>query len=152
LLQGRNFSYFDTQITRLGVNWEQLPINRPVCPVMNWNRDGALNHRIHKSKVNYWPNRFEAAPPASFKGEEGGYQEYAERIVGIKQRANAPKFKEHFSQAQLFYNSLAPYEKKHVENALAFELSHCDDPIVYKRMSQRLAVFSLSSSLASIRP
>lgn len=144
LLQGRNFSYQDTQITRLGPNWEQLPINRPVCPVMNFNRDGAMNHRIHKGTVNYWPNRFEALPPGNYEGgrgqDHGAYTEYAEKIVGMKQRLNGEKFREHYSQAQLFYNSLAPYEKMHVEMALGFELDHCDDPIVYKRMSQRLAV------------
>lgn len=107
---------------------------------MNWNRDGASNHRIHKGKVNYWPNRFESAPPTSFKNENDGYQEYPAKIAGIKQRTNSNKFKEHISQAQLFYNSLSPHEKKHVENALAFELSHCDEQIVYQRMSQRLAV------------
>ncbi|RPB04460.1 catalase-domain-containing protein [Choiromyces venosus 120613-1] len=144
LLQGRNFSYFDTQITRLGINWEQLPINRPICPVMNFNRDGALNHRIHKGKVNYWPNRFEAVPPASYKQETDSYQEYAAKIVGLKQRVNGAKFREHFAQAQLFYNSLAEHEKKHVEAALAFELSHCDEPIVYKRISERLADIDLT--------
>ena len=73
LLQGRNFSYFDTQITRLGVNWEELPINRPVCPVMNHQRDGKMRHKIHQGTVNYWPNRkgeFKPVPPA-----QGGYHE-----------------------------------------------------------------------------
>lgn len=73
LLQGRNFSYFDTQITRLGVNWEELPINRPVCPVMNFNRDGQMRHKIYQGTINYWPNRasqFKPVPP-----EQGGYVE-----------------------------------------------------------------------------
>lgn len=144
LLQGRNFSYQDTQITRLGPNWEQLPINRPVCPVMNFNRDGAMSHRIHKGTVNYWPNRFSALPPGNYEGgrgqDHGAYIEHAEKIVGMKQRLNGEKFREHYNQAQLFYNSLAPHEKLHVEKALGFELDHCDDPIVYKRISQRLAV------------
>jgi catalase len=62
LLVGRNFSYFDTQISRLGPNWQELSINRPVCPYMSLvNRDGAMKHRITKGKVNYWPNRFDAA-------------------------------------------------------------------------------------------
>lgn len=143
LLQGRNFSYQDTQITRLGVNWEQLPINRPVCPVMNFNRDGAMNHNIHKGKINYWPNRFEAAPPAVHVNEKDAFREPQQVITGIKQRLSAPKFKEHFKQAQLFYNSLTPPEKKHLQEALAFELDHCDDPIVYQRMSERLADIDL---------
>jgi catalase len=111
---------------------------------MNFNRDGALNHRIHKGKVNYWPNRFEAVPPASHKQETDSYQECAAKVAGLKLRVNGAKFREHFAQAQLFYNSLAKHEKKHVEAALAFELSHCDEPIVYKRMSERLADIDLT--------
>lgn len=143
LLQGRNFSYFDTQISRLGINWEQLPINRPLCPVMNFNRDGAMNHRIHKGSVNYWPNRFDSTPPAKHSGDKDAYREFAESVSGKKERLNGPKFKEHFNQAQLFYNSLSAHEKMHVQNALGFELDHCDDPIVYKRMTQRLADIDL---------
>lgn len=74
LLQGRNFSYFDTQITRLGVNWEELPINRPVCPVMNYQRDGAMRHKIYQGTVNYWPNRKEHFKPVH--PDNGGYKEY----------------------------------------------------------------------------
>lgn len=137
LLQGRNFSYFDTQISRLGINWQELPINRPVCPVMNFNSDGQKRHTIRKSTVNYWPNRFGVNAPA--KKEEGGYIEYQQRIEGIKQRAKSDKFKEHFKQAQLFYNSLSKVEQSHALNAFGFELDHCDDPIVYENLAQRLA-------------
>ncbi|KAJ5659208.1 hypothetical protein N7507_005659 [Penicillium longicatenatum] len=142
LLQGRNFSYFDTQISRLGPNWEELPVNRPVCPYMNLvNRDGAKRHRITKGTVNYWPNRFEANPPA--EPAEGGFTSYPEKQVGIKQRALSEKFKEHFNQAQTFYNSLSDIEKMHLAKAFSFELDHCDDPVVYKRMTERIAVVSL---------
>lgn len=141
LLQGRNFSYHDTQITRLGVNWQEIPINRPVCPVMNFNSDGAMRHTIRKNTVNYWPNRFSTNPPA--KPEEGGYVEYAAKIEGIKQRTKSKKFKEHFKQAQLFYNSLSPVEQSHVMNAFGFELDHCDDPIVYENLATRLADIDL---------
>ena len=141
LLQGRNFSYSDTQLTRLGTNWQELPINRPVCPVMNHNRDGQLRHTIVKGTVNYWPNRFEAAPPA--KEEEGAYIDYPEKIAGMKQRLRSKKFREHYNQAQLFYNSLSPTEQSHIAFALSFELDHCEDPIVYERMSQRLADIDL---------
>ncbi|KAK0639782.1 catalase-like domain-containing protein [Cercophora newfieldiana] len=141
LLQGRNFSYFDTQLSRLGINWQELPINRPVCPVMNFNRDGAMRHTITKGTVNYWPNRFDACPPASH--QEGGYVEYAEKVAGIKARARSDKFKEHFKQAQLFWNSMSPIEKNHIINALSFELDHCEDPVVYGRMVQRLADIDL---------
>lgn len=141
LLQGRNFSYFDTQITRLGINWEELPINRPVCPVMNFNSDGQKRHTIRKSTVNYWPNRFGVNAPAT--KEEGGYVEFQQKIEGIKQRAKSEKFKEHFKQAQLFYNSLTPVEKSHAMNAFGFELDHCDDPIVYENLATRLADIDL---------
>ncbi|KAA8910803.1 catalase-like domain-containing protein [Sphaerosporella brunnea] len=145
LLQGRNFSYFDTQISRLGVNWQQLPINRPIaaCPVMNFHRDGQLNHRIHKGTVNYWPNRFENTPHARHTGDTDAYREFSQNVAGIKERLNAPKFKEHFNQAQLFYNSLSPVEKIHMQAAFAFELDHCDDPIVYKRVCERIAEIDL---------
>ncbi|KAH7329533.1 catalase-like domain-containing protein [Stachybotrys elegans] len=141
LLQGRNFSYFDTQITRLGINWQELPINKPICPVMNFNRDGQLRHTITKGKVNYWPNRFHVQPPAT--KEEGAYIDYPAKVEGIKQRARSAKFKEHYNQAQLFFNSLSPVEKSHVLNAFGFELDHCDEEVVYERLTQRLADIDL---------
>ena len=137
LLQGRSFSYFDTQLSRLGINWQELPINKPVCPVLNFNRDGQGRQTINKGTVNYWPNRFDVRPPAA--QNEGAYPEYPQKVEGIKARTKSAKFKEHYHQAQLFYNSLSEPEKSHVAAAFAFELDHCDDPIVYERMSQRLA-------------
>ncbi|KAF2808393.1 catalase [Mytilinidion resinicola] len=141
LLQGRNFSYQDTQVSRLGINFEELPVNKPICPVMNNNRDGAMRHTITKGKANYWPNRFEAHPPAT--AQEGGYVDYPEKVAGIKTRLKSKKFREHFNQAQLFYNSLSPPEKAHIVAALGFELDHCDDPVVYKRMADRLCEIDL---------
>ncbi|CAA7265326.1 unnamed protein product [Cyclocybe aegerita] len=136
LLQGRNFSYFDTQITRLGVNWEQIPINRPICPVMNHHRGGAGQHRIHTGSLNYFPNRDNVGHPIS--PSQGGYTEHKEKVVGIKQRVRGAKFQEHFNQAQLFYNSLTDYEKEHLKAAISFELSHCDDQRVYETYSRVL--------------
>ncbi|KAF9731085.1 catalase A [Paraphaeosphaeria minitans] len=141
LLQGRNFSYQDTQLSRLGINWEELPINKPVCPVMNHNRDGAMRHTITKGTVNYWPNRFQSVPPAT--KAEGGYVDYEEKVAGIKTRLRSKKFQEHKNQAELFYNSMSEPEKTHMMNAFAFELDHCDDPIVYERMTQRIAEIDL---------
>lgn len=142
LLQGRNFSYFDTQLSRLGINWQELPINRPVCPVMNNNRDGAMRHTITRGTVNYWPNRFGAVPPA--KASEGGYVDYPAKVQGMKKRLQSKKFGEHYNQAQLFYNSLSKIEKAHITAALAFELDHCDDPVVYERMCERLTDIDLT--------
>jgi catalase len=141
LLQGRNFSYLDTQLSRLGINFQELPINKPVCPVMNFNRDGAMRHTITRGTVNYWPNRMQAVPPAS--AQEGGYVDYAEKMAGVKARMRSKKFKEHRNQAELFYNSMSEPEKTHIMNALAFELDHCDDPVVYERMTTRLAEIDL---------
>jgi len=150
LLQGRNFSYFDTQITRLGINWQELPINRPVCPYMNMNRDGAMRHRITKGKVNYWPNRFEGTPPVRKGDNVPAYDDYPQKVHGIKQRLQAPKFKEHINQATLFWNSMTPIEKLHIINAFSFELSHCDDPVVFQRACERLAEvdFELAQAVA----
>lgn len=144
LLQGRNFSYFDTQISRLGVNWEELPINRPVCPVMNFQRDGKSRHRITQGNVNYWPNRFEACPPTSATGGNEGFQSFPAQVGGQKRRAVSAKFGDHFSHAQLFYNSLVEHEKLHILKAFSFELDHCDDPTVYTRFAgKRLADIDL---------
>lgn len=146
LLQGRNFSYFDTQLSRLGINWQELPINRPVCPVMNNNRDGQGRHTITKGKANYWPNRFEDTKPAT--AQEGGYVDFPQKVAGIKARMRSKKFQEHFNQAQTFYNSLSEPEKLHMVQALSFELDHCDDPIVYERLCDRLTEIDLSLAVA----
>lgn len=139
LLQGRNFSYLDTQLSRLGTNWQELPINRPVCPMMNNNRDGAMRHRITKGKANYYPNRFDATPPVKSTDQNiPALYEYHETMNGIKQRLQSEKFKEHFNQATMFWNSQSPAEKQHIVKAFSFELDHCDDPIVYERMCERL--------------
>ncbi|KAJ7868464.1 catalase-like domain-containing protein [Mycena leptocephala] len=150
LLQGRNFSYFDTQLSRLGTNWSRsLPINRPVCPVMNHNRDGQHQTRINKSHVNYWPNRLNAGPPVP--ATQGGYHDFAQQVAGIKQRVRTPKFQEHFNQAQLFVNSLSPPEKAHMIAAFSFELSHCDDPVVYESYTKLLnnIDFELATAVAT---
>jgi len=140
LLQGRNFSYFDTQLSRLGINWQQLPINRPVCPVMNNNRDGQGQHLITPGRYNYWPNRDSVNPPAE---PNEAYLTYPEKIVAIKQRLHSKKFKEHFAQAQVFWNSMTPIEQTHIIAALGFELAKCDDPRVFERMVTRLTEISL---------
>ena len=150
LLQGRNFSYLDIQITRLGINFQELPINRPVCPYINIvNRDGQMRHTITrhtitKGTVNYWPNRFGANPPV----KEGGFVSYPAKEFGIKAHMLSDKFKDHISQAQLFYSSLSPIEKLHAANAFSFKLDQYDDPIVYKRLVERLTEIDLSLAQA----
>lgn len=113
---------------------------------MNNHRDGQLRHKITKGKVNYWPNRHGVIPPA--KPSEGAYIDYAEKVVAVKQRLHSVKFSEHFSQAQMFWNSQSEIEKAHITAALCFELDHCDDPVVYERMVERLADISLELAQA----
>ncbi|EKM83082.1 hypothetical protein AGABI1DRAFT_53795 [Agaricus bisporus var. burnettii JB137-S8] len=149
LLQGRNFSYFDTQISRLGINWEQLPINRPTCPVLNHHRDGKMNHHINTNNLNYYPNRKDVCHPVPTS--EGSYMEFKNKTEGMKQRVRGAKFQEHFNQAQLFYNSLAPHEKAHLIDAMSFELSHCDDldvPRTYTKLLNNID-FDLAKAVAT---
>jgi catalase len=146
LLQGRNFSYFDTQISRLGINWEELPINRPVCPVLNFNRDGQGRHTITKGKANYWPNRWESNPPAGHG--KGAFESYPSQVDGMVERKLAPKWNDHHSQAQLFFNSMSEIEKQHIIAAFSFELDHCEDPVVYERIVSRLTEIDLSLAAA----
>jgi len=142
LLQGRNHSYLDTQISRLGgPNFQEIPINRPVCPVTNNQRDGAHRMIINKGRVNYFPNRFGC--PALASAQEQGYVPAPMPVHGVKIRARGPKFQEHFSQGRLFYNSLSSWEKDHVIKSYSFELGHVDDLGVREKMVSRLNCIDL---------
>jgi len=104
--------------------------------VLNNQRDGQMRHKITKGEINYWPNRKEVARPVPTN--EGGYADFPQKVQGIKQRVRGAKFQEHFNHAQLFYNSLKPWEKSHLISAISFELSHCDDPVVYESYTKIL--------------
>lgn len=126
LLQGRLFSYTDTQISRLGgPNFHQLPINKPVCPFHNHQRDAMHQTAIHQGKASYEPNSIDGnwprEVPAAAQG--GGFESYAERIDAHKIRQRSPSFADHFSQPRLFFKSLSAAEQKHVIDAYSFELS-----------------------------
>ncbi|KAF8320458.1 putative catalase A [Clavulina sp. PMI_390] len=126
LLQGRGFSYFDTQISRLGgPNFSDIPINRPICPVFNNQRDG-----FHRK--NYYPNREDA--PAPVAPEHGGYLPTPMPIEpgAMKVRMRGPKFSDHHGQATLFWNSMSAVEKELIISAMSFELGKCDDPVVHQ--------------------
>ncbi|NIK71419.1 catalase [Paenibacillus sp. BK720] len=131
LLQGRLFSYTDTQLSRLGgPNFHQIPINRPVCPFHNNQRDGMHQMNIHQGQTSYHRNGLNANQPAPVPEEHGGYAHYQERIDGRKIRGRSESFLDFYSQAKLFYNSLAPYEREHVKKAFCFELGKCkSDPV-----------------------
>ncbi|MCG7333232.1 catalase [Salinicoccus roseus] len=127
LLQGRLFSYTDTQLIRLGgPNFHQIPINRPVCPFANNQRDGYNQMYIHKGETSYSNNTINNNQPEPLAPEKGGYEHYSEKVEGRKVRARSESFKDHFSQAKLFLNSMSETERQHIYDALSFELGKCD--------------------------
>ncbi|MFW3897697.1 catalase HPII [Pseudomonas bharatica] len=125
LLQGRLFSYTDTQISRLGgPNFHEIPINRPIAPNHNGQRDAMHRVRIDKGRAAYEPNSIDGGwpketPPAA---QDGGFESYQERIDAHKIRQRSESFGDHFSQARLFYRSMSPNEQEHIVNAYSFEL------------------------------
>ncbi|MFD0887623.1 catalase, partial [Streptosporangium algeriense] len=143
LLQGRNFSYLDTQLLRLGgPNFQQIPINRPVAPVHNDNRDGFHQHMIHTSRTSYSKNSISGGCPATgvLSGDMTGvFRHYTERVDGEKIRRRSPSFGDHYSQATLFWNSMAPWEKDHIVKAFLFELGHVERRYIKEQVVERLA-------------
>lgn len=123
LLQGRLFSYTDTQLLRLGgPNFHEIPINRSVSPTHNNQRDGFMRQEINKGRVAYHPNSLGGGCPFQTRIADGGFASYPERIEGRKIRARSESFSDHFSQAKLFYNSQTDVEKTHIIKALRFEI------------------------------
>ncbi|WP_129843226.1 catalase [Streptomyces sp. RFCAC02] len=139
LLQGRNFSYLDTQLIRLGgPNFEQLPVNRPVATVRNNQRDGYGQQRIHPARAAYAPNSLSGGCPAVASPDHGAYLHYAERVDGAKIRKRSESFNDHYSQATLFWNSMADWEKEHIVAAYRFELGKVDTREIRERTVDRL--------------
>ncbi|MEO8567688.1 MAG: catalase [Ginsengibacter sp.] len=135
LLQGRLFSYTDTQLSRLGSpNFHEIPINRSINTVHNNQRDGHMRQQINNGKIAYQPNSLGGGFPAQAKMSEGGFTSYAERIDAKKVRARSKSFHDHFSQARLFYVSQSVPEQNHIVNAFSFELGHCDTEAVRMRV------------------
>ncbi|MEO5720568.1 MAG: catalase [Chthoniobacterales bacterium] len=135
LLQGRLFSYTDTQLTRLGgPNFAQIPINRPTCPMHNNQRDGHMQQIVNRGEASYFPNTISGGCPVQAKESEGGFVSYAEKMQGTKVRGKSEKFFDHFSQAALFFQSQAPHEQQHIINALTFELGMVTRPAIVERM------------------
>lgn len=123
LLQGRLFSYTDTQLSRLGgPNFHEIPINRPVVPVHNNQRDGMHRMTINPGPVSYHKNGIAGNTPRPVPAEQGGYEHYQEKVDGHKIRARSDSFKDHYSQAAMFWNSMTDVEKAHIVSAFQFEL------------------------------
>ena len=139
LLQGRLFSYTDTQLSRLGShNFQELPINRPIATVSNNQRDGHMRHTINTGRVSYEPNTLGGGCPFQAKASEGGFTSFPERIESSKIRQRSKSFLDHFSQATLFFNSQSDAEKDHIIDALCFELGKVETKSIRERMVKML--------------
>lgn len=144
LLQGRNFSYLDTQLKRLGsVNFTRLPINAPKCPFAHFQQDGHMALHNPKGRVNYNPNSWEEGPRDN---PTVGFRSYPNTQEGPKLRVRPEKFADHYSQARQFYISQTKLEQKHITDALIFELSKVETPQIRIRLISHL--LHIDASLA----
>ncbi|MEJ1222530.1 catalase [Sediminicola sp. 1XM1-17] len=135
LLQGRLFSYRDTQLSRLGSpNFHQIPINQPLANTHHNQRDGHMQMNIPKGQTAYFPNTLGGGCPYLSKFSEGGFSSYEERIDANKIRSRSKSFSDHFSQPALFYRSLSKWEQAHVAEAYSFELGKCTHKHIKERM------------------
>jgi len=135
LLQGRLFSYTDTQLKRLGTpNFHELPINRSINEVHNNQRDGMMRQMINKGKVSYEPNTLAGGCPFQGAMKDGGFTSHHQRVDGQKVRNRSKSFVDHYSQAKLFFNSQSLPEQKHIINALSFELSKLQTAAIRERV------------------
>jgi catalase len=140
LLQGRLFSYLDTQITRLGgPNWNQLPINRPHAAVNDMLRDGMHQTAVHSGVAPYRPNSLDGGNPFETPDGERPFIDHPAPVPeSVKERALAASFDDHFSQARLFFLSLSEVEKEHTAQAYTFELGKCYEEAIRERQLRNL--------------
>jgi catalase len=136
LLQGRNFSYLDTQLKRLGSpNFTQLPVNAPKCPIAHFQQDGHMAMTNPKGRVNYEPNSWD--PPGPREDPAAGFGTYPDGQgdqAGPKRRLRPESFADHYSQARQFFISQSETEQQHIIDAFTFELSKCDSEAIRTRM------------------
>jgi len=148
LLQGRLFSYTDTQLLRLGgPNFHEIPINRPLAEVHNNQRDGLMRQTINRGKTAHSPNTMSSGCPFQAGIINGGFTSFPERIDAQKIRERSQSFFDHFSQAKLFFNSQSDPEKNHLTDALCFELGKVETIAVRERMLHLL--LQIDESLAA---
>jgi catalase len=138
LLQGRNFSYLDTQIKRLGgPNFTHIPINAPKCPFAHFQQDGHIAMRNPAGRANYEPNSW-GAEGGPRENPAKGFTSFSEEADGPKQRVRSETFSDHYSQARQFYVSQTSVEQTHIGNALVFELSKVEREDIRARMVSHL--------------
>jgi len=139
LLQGRNFSYLDTQLKRLGgPNFTHIPINAPKCPFHTFQQDGHMAMTNPKGRANYEPNSWGGAAGGPREDPESGFVSFQAEEAGLKQRLRSDTFADHYSQARQFYISQTDIEQDHIAGALIFELSKVKTPTIRERMVAHL--------------
>lgn len=144
LLQGRLFSYLDTQLIRLGgPNFHQIPVNAPKCPFANHQRDGHMQMQVPKGRVAYEPSSLQNDSP---RETPAGFRSHATADDGRKGRVRPQSFADHYSQARMFFRSLEAAEQAHLASALVFELSKVETAKVRERMVGQLR--NIDESLA----
>jgi catalase len=135
LLQGRNVSYLDTQLKRLGSpNFTHLPINAPKCPFATFQQDGHMTTVNPVTRANYEPNSWSAQEGGPREDPPSGFHTYPAAETGPKRRLRPESFADHYSQARQFYISQTGTEQRHIGDAFVFELSKCDSPAIRTRM------------------
>ncbi|WP_433317973.1 catalase [Micromonospora chersina] len=141
LLQGRLFSYLDTQLTRLGgPNFTQIPVNRPHAEVNDMLRDGFHQHAVHAGVAPYRPNSLDGGNPFPAGDRENAFVDAPVTVAEApKVRAAPASFDDHFSQVRLFWLSMSPVEKEHIVRAYTFELGKCYHQAIKERQLQCLA-------------
>ncbi|OIQ31328.1 MAG: catalase HPII [Alphaproteobacteria bacterium MedPE-SWcel] len=137
LLQGRNFSYLDTQTKRLGgPNFTHIPINAPKCPFHHFQQDGHMAMHNPAGRANYEPNSWSEGGPRA--DAERGHRSYAENVDGEKRKARGELFADHYSQARQFFLSQTEVEQSHIADAIVFELSKVETPAIRERLVAHL--------------
>lgn len=138
LLQGRIFSYTDTQLSRLGgPNFHELEINRPRCPMHNFQRDGVARMRVDHGRTSFEPNTLAPDGP---RETPTGFATHPQAVSGAKVRQRSATFADHYSQARMFYQSMTPPEQRHIEAAYTFELAKVETAGIRTRVLGHLAV------------
>jgi catalase len=139
LLQGRNFSYLDTQVKRLGgPNFTHIPINAPKCPFHNFQQDGHMAMVNPMGRVNYEPNSWLSPEGGPREAPATGFQSFPAEEQGPKIRERSETFADHYSQARQFYISQTKTEQEHIANSLVFELSKVEKLAIRVRLVSHL--------------
>ncbi|GAB78399.1 catalase [Austwickia chelonae] len=139
LLQGRNFSYLDTQLSRLGsTNFTHLPVNAPRCPVVHFQRDGHMQPTVPVGRANYEPNGWDGEQRGPRADAATGFTSYPADEAGPRVRHRSPTFADHYSQARQFWISQTAVEQAHIVDAYTFELGKCEVEAVRQRIVAHL--------------